>query len=624
MSEDITKKVYGFDDVTDLLFSVNEHEETFQFYLRQGTDTQIIGTRHELKDLKKAKFNIVNAIVSVIELNHHNLEITNNTHNTIMSEINQFMFDLEKKKSVKKIYKDWDGSPISEDDIITEADSKDDAKLTWKVSSMILKHHKIITFRDNEDSYIYKDGYYLPNADSIIKEETTRILSEGSTRYIVNEVISKVKRRTYKDRSKAEANKFKICLENGILDLSKNDPKFSEHSPDEIFLSKIPVNYDPNATCPTIEKFFKEVFLPEDVLLVEELCGYVLYREYHIHKACMLFGSGRNGKTTFINLLRSFLGEHNVTGVSLQELNTNTFAPAELYKKLANLSDDLHYTSLQNTGVFKKAVGQSPLIAQRKYRDPFLFINYAKMIFACNKFPKSWDKTDAYFRRWVIIRFFSKFDGKHADKKLIDKLTTQDELSGLLNIAIKGLLRLLKNEEFSYPLTIDETRELMNRLADSVDAFSQDMIELDTNSIISKDEFYAFYVDYCNKNKLSPDDKVSLGKKLSKIYGTQISSPRKKVGDKRKRLWQGIKIIGHVQHDDKQKTLEIETPEIEGLPKDIWDFIGNDGSLKSLLMTQLKRKGNDVNAIERVINQMIEQDLISFDKSKQFLSRRAK
>jgi putative DNA primase/helicase len=71
---------------------------------------------------------------------------------------------------------------------------------------------------------------------------------------------------------------------------------------------------------------------------------------------------------------------------------------------------------------------------------------YAKLIFSTNKIPETEDESDAYFRREIILSFPNRFeDGKGADPNLLNKLTTEEELSGIFNvlaIALRTLLRI--------------------------------------------------------------------------------------------------------------------------------------------------------------------------------------
>ena len=118
--------------------------------------------------------------------------------------------------------------------------------------------------------------------------------------------------------------------------------------------------------------------------------------------------------------------------------------------------------------------------AQEKYGQPFSFRNYAKLIFSANKIPDSDDKTHAYYKRWLILPFEKVFDRKELkDTKLIDRLTTPQELSGLLNLALIALEQLHKDGGFK-DVSVEKIRKEYDENSDTVKAFLDDrcVIEL--------------------------------------------------------------------------------------------------------------------------------------------------
>lgn len=81
--------------------------------------------------------------------------------------------------------------------------------------------------------------------------------------------------------------------------------------------------------------------------------------------------------------------------------------------------------------------------AEEKFKPPFKFVNYAKLIFSCNKIPETEDQTDAFFRRLIIINLTTQFFGDKEDFDLIQKLTTDEELTILLHEILSRVPRIL-------------------------------------------------------------------------------------------------------------------------------------------------------------------------------------
>jgi len=411
-----------------------------------------------------------------------------------------------------------------------------------RLADLILQEKRFITLTDTEEVWYYDEteGVWKPNGEIIIKELCERYLGEETNTHRVNEVIGHIQRLTYVDRSIFDRNIELIALENGVLNLRTGE--LLPFNPDYYLTVKIPIKFNPEADCPNIKQFFKEIVHESDVPVLFEMFGYCLWRDYFIHKAFMLIGSGRNGKTTLMNLLERFLGKRNVSNVPLQEFEENRFVASELFCKLANIYDDLSSEALRNTGLFKILTGQGTVRAERKFQSGFYFKNYAKLIFTCNQLPESRDNSDAFFARWIILNFPNQFIGDKRKPNLIKELTTEEELSGLLNNAILALWNLLQRGEFSDGRSIEEMREIYVRMSDPVSAFIQDCLIFDSEAKTPKFEVYQAFCDYCRENKLPIIADSVFARKLRAILGTKISEVRLRRGNDRITAWLGIRL----------------------------------------------------------------------------------
>jgi len=333
--------------------------------------------------------------------------------------------------------------------------------------------------KDTNVIYVYINGVYKPEGEQIILQTIRKALGKQCTIYDRNEVKAMVRDVTLTDRSIFTSNpEKKVCLENGVLNLDTLE--FTEHTPKEYFLSKSPVKYDLDAICPRIEEFLNQIVDKSDVQTVYEVVGYCLYPAYPIHKAFMMIGGGANGKSTLLNLIKTFLGTHNCSSISIQELEKNRFATSAISKKLANIYPDIPDIALRNTGKFKSLVGEDLIGAEEKFGKHFTFQNHAKLLLSANKIPETHDNTEAFFRRWMIINFpnqFTQFSTPKADTRLLKKLSTQNEMSGLLNKAVTALQELLDRGRFTGDKPTAQWREDYIRKSNPVGAFYMDCLE---------------------------------------------------------------------------------------------------------------------------------------------------
>lgn len=418
------------------------------------------------------------------------------------------------------------------------------------VAEMILSMHDFITIRDNEEILWWDGKKWCFEGEVRIKELCQKIMKdiggvEKVKTHLVNEVIAFIQRETYFDRERLNRHRYKIPFLNGVYDVETGD--FLPPSKEFYFTYCLPVEFDPDADCPSIKKFLKDILAEEDIPVLLEFIGYCLLPIQCFHKALFLVGDGANGKSTLINLIKRFLGSGNTTSVSLQSLLENRFAAASLYGKLANLYADLPQETLRRTGIFKIITGGDPMTVEKKFKNPFEFQPTCKLIFSANMIPRTLDDTSAFFRRWIILNFPNRFEGDKRDPYILDKITTHEELSGFFNLVLKHLRLLLKRGEFSTGKSSEEIREDYIRKSDPVLAYIMDYKEKgflveDSEAYVSKDDFYEEFVKYCNKNKLPAVDKSVFGRLIKRAL-PQIRETRKEIDGKRKTCWAGITLF---------------------------------------------------------------------------------
>ncbi len=408
-----------------------------------------------------------------------------------------------------------------------------------------LYHFK--TIRDTEEIIYYKDGYYQCNGDREIKEKAEEMFAELISTRGVNEIIGHVMRSTYIDRDELNADATILNFENGLYCLNPNE--FRPHTPEHITTMRIPVKYDQDADCPEIKKFLREVVGTEnDAKILEEIIGFCLYPRYFIKKAVMLTGEGDNGKTIYLNLIEWFLGKENCSSIVLQKLTLkDRFTNAFLVGMLANIAGDLSSNALSDTGMFKMLTGGDYVPAEIKGGKVFKFLNTAKMLFSANEIPVTPDLTEAFWTRWIIVNFpytfVSEPKTKHEKKRtseeeLLTKLTTQKEMSGLLNLALGELKRLLDKREFSYGKTTAEIEEEYRMLSSNVYGFVKEWCEETVEGITQKSELYHAYKLYCDWKKKLPESKNMFGRELPRI--ANVMGVRPKIEGKQVEAWEGI------------------------------------------------------------------------------------
>ena len=416
------------------------------------------------------------------------------------------------------------------------------AKINERIPDWIAEHH-FKTVSDTERLYHYDQGVYLDDGETILKTLIETEFGDVTSNRLVQDVIGKVKRRTYVNRDLFN-NRNVLNIKNGLLDLESL--QLQPHTPDYLSSAQIDVVYNPDAKAPKIQKFLEDVAQPGDIALIEEIIGWLLWPDYNVHKAVMFLGPGRNGKGTLLRLITAFLGKKSISNVTLQDLVADRFAKADLYGKLANIGGDLPSKDLSDTAAFRNLTGGDDNRAQEKYRAAFSFRNKAKLIFSANNLPRSPDDTYAFYSRWILIEFLKVFDLQKgtADPDLDAKLQTPEELSGLLNIALAGLKRLRANGwKFSYDKTVEDVEIMYKRNANPVIAFLMDECEEDPGSYVEKGVLLSRFRDYSERHNLRPMTITRFGQLLKDQSVIPLSDyrPDSPTGKALPRCWLGVK-----------------------------------------------------------------------------------
>jgi len=483
-------------------------------------------------------------------------------------------------------------------DIITRREEH----ATERICTYIKEKHKLYTTRDDIKSeiWVYDSGIYKPNGESHIKEIVRKFLEETYTPQRANKVIAKIEADTMIDTDVFFNTMYldEICVKNGILNLKTRE--LSEFTPEKIFFNKLPIEFKPEAKCPSVDQFFRDILKdPSDKSVLYELTGFCLHKEYFAEKAFMFLGSGRNGKGKTLSLLKNFLGTENTCSVRLAQMDSNSSALCELHNRLVNLAGDLSDTSLRDTGIFKELTGRDTVQVKRKYLRDLIFTNYAKMIFACNKLPRVYDLSQGFWSRWILLEFpyeflpqeeIDKRENKEylklQDPEIIKKITTPEELSGLLNEALDGLDRLKKNKDFSYSKGTAAVKDFWIRNSDSFTAFCLDNLEEDYEGFVVKKRLRSEFVKYCKKHKVKGTSDKNMKVVLEDLFGAVEG--RKNIDMNQEAVWEGIKLKESKESNGFLESIGNSNSKVSGKTLPFLTNSKKQEELSSVLLDSLK------------------------------------
>ncbi len=432
-----------------------------------------------------------------------------------------------------------------------ECEKKDIIEST---SEQIKSKYKFVALPSKELLH-YNDGVYTTGGEIIVEKEAEAICEYSLSNKALTEIKGHITRSCYHDKDDFDKDLNIINMRNGLYNIQTGE--FGEHNPDYLSLNQIPLNYNPKAKPKLFGKFLKEVIYPTEIRTAVETMAYTLLRDNPYEIITILFGYGGNGKSVFTSVLTSIHGAQNVSNVPLRDMITDPFALSDLEGKGVNIDSELSSTSIQDTAVIKKLTGRQHIRIQRKNQRAYDAVLYAKLFFSANKIPITHDTSDAYFRRNNIISFPNNFEGK-ADPDLLRKLTADEELSGIFNVLVIVLKRIMKNNKGIYvnEKTIHERREKYELVLNPIGSFIEQVVADDSTELdrVTKDEFYKTYAMFCKEKKLAVESKENFGKILKRQFNYQEGRSEVFSGV-RKTIWKGVKLTGMYNLEDAQQML---------------------------------------------------------------------
>jgi len=278
-----------------------------------------------------------------------------------------------------------------------------------------------------------------------------------------------------------DADNFLLGVRNGVLDLHTGTLR-DEQREDWITRSAL-VEYVPTATCPTWLAFLDSIMAGNRDLIdfLQTLAGYCMTGDTREQKFVFFYGTGANGKSTFLNTLRELLGGYAVQArpetLMLAKHGTQAHGhTADLMPligaRLAAANETEEGQRLAES-LIKQITGGEPIMVRSPYgKESVLVMPQFKVIMAGNHRPIIRGTDHGIWRRLVCVPFTVTIPDDQQDKGLMDKL--RDEFPGILNWMLEGCLRwqrvglsippILQSERQTYMTSMD----IMARWIDEV------------------------------------------------------------------------------------------------------------------------------------------------------------
>jgi putative DNA primase/helicase len=346
-----------------------------------------------------------------------------------------------------------------------------------------------------------------------------------------------------------------INCQNGTLDLRTG--KLKAHDPADRITKIVPVDYDPDAPCPRFKQFLKEALVDEAVIkFVKRYSGYTLTGITRERLLAILYGFGKNGKTTLVELLHEVLGDY----------ARNTDVETLLIKKYQGVGNDVaalkgaRFVSAAEVekgrrlaeSKVKQLTGRDTVTARFLFGENFDFKPEFKLWLSTNNKPVIQGTDDAIWDRIRLIPLTQRFDGNKADPKLLDKL--RHEIAGVFAWMVEGCLEW-QEHGLQEPKTVTDATKQYREEMDTLASFLDEVCVMGSHYRVLAERLYQRYAMWCDNSGERKDPKKAF---VARLEERGFERRRETAGvNKGRYIWLGI---GFRSDDEPPEDDDVRSP----------------------------------------------------------------
>lgn len=269
---------------------------------------------------------------------------------------------------------------------------------------------------------------------------------------------------------------------------------------------------------------------------VQMICGLCLIGKVYTEAMIIAYGDGRNGKSTFWNVIYKVLGSYsgNISADALTVNCKRNVKPemAELKGKRLIIAAELQEGMRLNTSVVKQLCSTDPIFAEKKFKAPFSFEPSHTLVLYTNHLPKVAASDDGTWRRLIVIPFHAKIQGQN-DKKNYTQYLIDNAGGAVLSWLIDGAMKVVAADfKVDRPQCVLDAIGAYREGNDWLGSFINDCCEVDKSYMAQSGDLYKAYRDYCTANG-------EYTRSTSDFYGAL-----EQAGFKRKKMHSGNFIMG--------------------------------------------------------------------------------
>lgn len=300
-----------------------------------------------------------------------------------------------------------------------------------------------------------------------------------------------------------DKHKMAFNVPNGTLSLKSGELVPAKR---DYFITKFsPVEFTQNADCPMWRRFLDDIFGGDKELIryIQKAVGYSMTGDTSEQCVFFLYGTGRNGKSTFLDVLREIFGDY-VSNIQPETIMVKNGMGNGINSDIARLKGARMVTTVEpnegvrlNEGLIKQLTGDDAVTARKLYGNEFEFKPEFKLWMATNHKPVIRGTDDGIWRRIHMIPFTVQIPVDKVDRQLKSKL--EREYPAILRWAVEGCL-LWQREGLKQPKAVLNMTREYRREMDVISGFLDDRCEVGEGFSAKSSELYAAYSAWCESN----------------------------------------------------------------------------------------------------------------------------
>lgn len=245
-------------------------------------------------------------------------------------------------------------------------------------------------------------------------------------------------------------------------------------------------------------------FFVDDIELisyVQKIVGLASIGKVYVEALIIAYGEGRNGKSTFWNVVSKVLGTYsgNMSADMLTVGCRRNVKPelAEAKGKRLLIAAELEEGMRMNTSNVKQLCSTDEIFAEKKFKSPFSYVPSHTLVLYTNHLPRVGAVDKGTWRRLIVIPFDAKIEGQNDIKNYTEYLF-ENAGGAILSWIIEGAKQVIKDEyHIDAPKRVQDAIAAYKENNDWMKHFLDECCEIDSTFTEKSGELYTAYRAYC-------------------------------------------------------------------------------------------------------------------------------